>query len=313
MSAIRLARGFTGRTDDRQVRRLLPRPRRRAARRGRLRRRHARPARPAPASPARRPPTRSCCPTTTSTPSRAAFAEHGADIACVITEAAAGNMGAIAPVDGLQRRAARDLPRARRAADHRRGDDRVPGVAARAGTASTASTADLFTFGKVMARRAARGGVRRARRASWRTWRPPGPVYQAGTLSGNPLAVRRRAGHAAGAPTPPSTPRSTRTPRRLGDMIGEALRGRGRAAPGAVRGQPVLGLLHRRRRCTTTRARRPPTRGGSRRSSTRCSTRGVYLPPSAFEAWFVSAALDDDCFGVARVGAPVRGARPQRR
>ena len=36
--------------------------------------------------------------------------------------------------------------------------------------------------------------------------------------------------------------------------------------------------------------------------------RGVYAPPSAFEAWFVSAALDDDCFGVARVGAPVRGA-----
>ena len=46
MSAIRLARGFTGRTGDRQVRRLLPRPRRRAARRRR-----------APAS------RRSACPT----------------------------------------------------------------------------------------------------------------------------------------------------------------------------------------------------------------------------------------------------------
>ena len=41
---------------------------------------------------------------------RAAFAEHGAEIACVITEAAAGNMGAVAPLHGLQRGAARALP-----------------------------------------------------------------------------------------------------------------------------------------------------------------------------------------------------------
>ena len=40
----------------------------------------------------------------------ACFAEFGADIACVITEAAAGNMGAIAPRAGLQRRAARRSP-----------------------------------------------------------------------------------------------------------------------------------------------------------------------------------------------------------
>ena len=36
---------------------------------------------------------------------RAAFAERGGEIACVITEAAAGNMGAIAAAAGLQRRA----------------------------------------------------------------------------------------------------------------------------------------------------------------------------------------------------------------
>ena len=35
--------------------------------------------------------------------------------------------------------------------------------------------------------------------------------------------------------------------------------------------------------------------------------RGVYAPPSAFEAWFVSAALDDDCFGVLESALPVRG------
>ncbi len=32
--------------------------------------------------------------------------------------------------------------------------------------------------------------------------------------------------------------------------------------------------------------------------------RGVYPPPSAFEAWFVSAALDDDTFGVIEAALP---------
>ena len=45
---------------------------------------------------------------------------------------------------------------------------------------------------------------------------------------------------------------------------------------------------------TTTTAPAARTSSASPRSSTRCSTRGVYLPPSAFESWFVSAAHDDD-------------------
>ena len=68
MSAIRLARGFTGRAGDRQVRRLLPRPRRRAARPGRLRGRHARPAHQPRRHRRAGRRHRSCCPTTTSTP-----------------------------------------------------------------------------------------------------------------------------------------------------------------------------------------------------------------------------------------------------
>ena len=56
------------------------------------------------------PPTRSCCPTTTSRAVEACFAEHGDQIACVITEAAAGNMGVVPPLRRLQRR---------RCADHR--------------------------------------------------------------------------------------------------------------------------------------------------------------------------------------------------
>ena len=62
----------------------------------------------------------------------------------------------------------------------------------------------------------------------------------------------------------------------------------------AVRRHDVLGLLHRRAagpRLRRRRSARTPRR--TPRSSTRCSTAGVYLPPSAYEAWFVSAAHDD--------------------
>ena len=118
----------------------------------------------------------------------AVFAERGGDIACVITEAAAGNMGVVPPLRRLQRRAAPDHRRARRAADPRRGDDRLPGLARRAGTASTRVDADLFTFGKVMG-----GGLPAAafggRADVMDQLAPAGPVYQAGTLSGNPVAV----------------------------------------------------------------------------------------------------------------------------
>ena len=70
----------------------------------------------------------------------AAFEHDGDDIAAIITEAAAGNMGVVAPRDGFNAKLRRDRPPARRAAHRRRGDDRLPGVAAAAGPAWIRST-----------------------------------------------------------------------------------------------------------------------------------------------------------------------------
>jgi glutamate-1-semialdehyde 2,1-aminomutase len=96
MSAIRLARGFTGRDCHRQVRGLLPRPRRQPAGQGRLRpadlrqsflrRRAGRPGAAHPGARLQRP----------AGPADA-FAKHGKTIACVIVEPVAGNMNLIAP------------------------------------------------------------------------------------------------------------------------------------------------------------------------------------------------------------------------
>ncbi len=66
---------------------------------------------------------------------RSIFAERGADVAVVIVEPIAANMGVVPPEDGLPRRAARPLRRARRAALLRRGDHRVPGRVRRRGLA----------------------------------------------------------------------------------------------------------------------------------------------------------------------------------
>ncbi|MDX6197952.1 MAG: glutamate-semialdehyde -aminomutase, partial [Actinomycetota bacterium] len=117
----------------------------------------------------------------------AAFEEHGDDIACVITEAAAANMGVVPPSPGFNALLAETA--------HAHGalfvlDEVMTGF--RVGPAGwwglEGVTPDLFTFGKVMS-----GGLPAAafggRAAVLASLAPAGPVYQAGTLSGNPVAV----------------------------------------------------------------------------------------------------------------------------
>ena len=284
----------------RQVRRLLPRPRRLAAGRGRLGRRDARAARHPRRHRRVRRPTPSSCPTTTSPRSRRTFAQHGDQIACVITRGGRGEHGRGAAPGPASTPASPRLCRRRtgRCCPQRRGDDRVPRQPVRLlgpRRQSEGWTPDLMTFGKVMG-----GGLPAAafggRADVMARLAPVGPVYQAGTLSGNPVAT------AAGLATLRLRP--TTCTRTLDARCG----------PGAA---ARLARRCRRPACRTS-CRRPATCSASSsltrrddrdprlrrrqrvrtapatpRSSTRCSTRGVYLPPSAFEAWFVSAAHDD--------------------
>ena len=190
MSALRLARGFTGRDRDRQVRGLLsrPRPTRCWSRR---------------ASGARR----SACPTPPGVPEAVADAHARR---CALQRPRRGwrsssrsrrrdrrrHRRAGRRQHGLRpaaRRASCEglraaLRRARRAADLRRGDDRLPRRAAAARRSATASSPDLTTLGKIIGGGMPVGAYG-GRGRSWRRVAPLGPVYQAGTLSGNPLAM----------------------------------------------------------------------------------------------------------------------------
>ena len=227
MSALRLARARDRPRAHPQVRGLLPRPRRRAARRGRAAASRRSASRARRACPRRSPRSRVTAPyndlgAVARRSSRAAARE----IACVIVEPVAGNMGCVPPRAGLPRRAARALRPLRRAPDLRRGDDRLPRRAAAARRRSTACAPDLTCLGKVVGGglpAAAYGGPRRA---AWREIAPDGPVYQAGTLSGNPLAMaaglatleqlaqarrlRRRSTRARRDARPTASPRSPR-------------------------------------------------------------------------------------------------------
>ncbi|MFV0462672.1 MAG: glutamate-1-semialdehyde 2,1-aminomutase, partial [Nostocoides sp.] len=120
----------------------------------------------------------------------ATFAARGEQIAAVITEAAAGNMGVIPPAPGWTEALRRVT------ATHGAlliSDEVMTGFrCSRAGwyglEGPYAQDPDLFTFGKVMGGgfpAAAFGG----RRELMELLAPLGPVYQAGTLSGNPVAT----------------------------------------------------------------------------------------------------------------------------
>src|SRR5581483_9137114 len=118
---------------------------------------------------------------------RQAFAEHGPQIAAVITEACPANMGVVPPTLGFNELLA-DLTREYGSLlimDEVLTGFRVTrsGWYGRGGVAG-----DLMTFGKVMG-----GGLPAAafggRADVMDMLAPSGPVYQAGTLSGNPLAT----------------------------------------------------------------------------------------------------------------------------
>src|SRR6478736_958864 len=114
-----------------------------------------------------------------------AFADHPDRIACLITEAAPGNMGVVPPAPGFNQFLAETCTK------HGAlfvSDEVMTGFRASLDGKAEGWRPDLMTFGKVMGGgfpAAAFGG----RADVMAHLSPQGPVYQAGTLSGNPVAT----------------------------------------------------------------------------------------------------------------------------
>jgi glutamate-1-semialdehyde 2,1-aminomutase len=160
---------------------------------------------------------------------------------------------------------------------------------------------DLYTFGKVMSGglpAAAFGGS--AQLMSHLA--PAGPVYQAGTLSGNPVAV------AAGLATLRTADAGVyaaldANAARLGEMIGAALSAEG--VPHRVQyAANMLSVFFAEEQVRDYAAAKTAATWRFPAFFHALLERGVYPPPSAFEAWFVSAALDDEAFEVVAAALP---------
>ena len=221
-----------------------------------------------------------------------AFAAHGDTIAAVITEACPGNMGAVAPLPGYNS--------ALRAITARYGallifDEVMTGFRmSRSGWYGLDPVdADLFTFGKVMS-----GGLPAAafggRTEVMERLAPLGPVYQAGTLSGNPVAV------AAGLATLRHADETVyaaldANADRLADLLTKALTEAG-VAHQVPRAGNFLSVFFGEHPVTDFAAARASETWRFPAFFHALLDAGVYAPPSAFETWFVSAALDDDAF-----------------
>jgi glutamate-1-semialdehyde 2,1-aminomutase len=217
------------------------------------------------------------------------FAERGSEIACVITESCAANMGVVPPAPGFNE-GLRKLCSAHGALLIM--DEVLTGFrVTRSGWFGIDGVVgDLITFGKVMGGglpTAAFGG--RAEIMSRLT--PGGPVYQAGTLSGNPLAT------AAGLATLRACDSSVYA--RM-DEFSESLRkvvAESLAQAGVEHHMSVAGNLFSVFFGVTGVSDFKSARGLSAPAYAAffhaMLDAGVYLPPSPYEAWFVSAAHDD--------------------
>src|SRR5689334_8774189 len=215
-----------------------------------------------------------------------AFAASGAEIAAVITEAAAGNMGVVAPRDGFNQRLAEIA--------HAHGallivDEVMTGFRVSPGgwAGLEPVDADLFTFGKVMG-----GGLPAAafggRREIMSRLAPAGPVYQAGTLSGNPLACA--AGLASLRLADDAVyKRLDELSATVGALASHALNEAGVAHRLSYAGN-MFSIFFTETDVTDYDAAKTQNAAQFKAFFHTMLSRGVYLPPSAFESWFVSTA-----------------------
>ncbi|MFJ8432879.1 glutamate-1-semialdehyde 2,1-aminomutase [Kitasatospora sp. NPDC094019] len=223
----------------------------------------------------------------------AAFRAHPGEIACVITEASPGNMGVVPPLPGFNGGLAR-LCRENGALFV--SDEVMTGFrVSRAGwygleAAHEGWAPDLLTFGKVMGGgfpAAAFGG----RADVMAHLAPAGPVYQAGTLSGNPIATAAGLAQLRGCTDEVYTA-VDRVAAEVSGLVSAAL-----AKEGVTHRTQTAGNMFSVffTEDAVTNYDEAKTQESFRFTAFfhAMLSRGVYLPPSAFESWFVSSAHDE--------------------
>lgn len=219
------------------------------------------------------------------------FEQNQGEIAALILEPVAGNMGCIPPQEGF-------LEGLRELCTHHGAllifDEVMTGFRLAMGGAQQlfGIQADLVTFGKVVGGGLPVGAFA-GRREIMEYLAPIGPVYQAGTLSGNPLAMR------AGLTTlqilkenPMIFDELEHTTMILGESISEMLSEKGIAHQINLIGS-MLSVFFTENDVNDFESAKTANNPVFNKFYHHLLRNGVYLPPSSFETWFIGWAIQE--------------------
>jgi glutamate-1-semialdehyde 2,1-aminomutase len=219
------------------------------------------------------------------------FAEHGKRIAAVLVEPIAGNMGCVPPAEGF-------LAGLRSLCDQHGSllvfDEVMTGFRVAPGGAQElyGVQPDLTCLGKVLG-----GGLPMAayggRREIMEQVSPLGPVYQAGTLSGNPLATAAGIATLEALAEPDVYETLEARSARLAEGLGQAARSAGVPVCQTRAGSMLCVFFTEGPVTDYASAVRSDTQAYARFFHAMLE-RGVYLAPSQYECMFVSLAHTDD-------------------
>lgn len=219
------------------------------------------------------------------------FEKMGNDIAAVIVEPVAGNMGCIPPASGF-------LKELRELCSQHGAllvfDEVMTGFRLAFGGAQEyfGVTADLVCFGKIIGGGlpvAAFGGEEDVMRAL----APEGPVYQAGTMSGNPICMTAGLATLRVLKENPTVyqeldVRGSRVQKGLEDIFAD------KGVPASVnRTGSMLSVFFTESAVTDLASAQATDTKRFANFFWHMAGEGVYLPPSNFESWFLSISFDD--------------------
>jgi glutamate-1-semialdehyde 2,1-aminomutase len=229
------------------------------------------------------------------------FRQHAGKIAGIIVEPVAANMGVVEPAPGFLQ-GLREI--AKREGALLIFDEVITGFRVAYGGAQGVYgiDPDLTVMGKIIGGGlpvAAYGG----KRPIMERVAPLGPVYQAGTLSGNPLAMRAGLATLPKLEAPGFYEGVNRRTQRLAEGLGNALKESGVAGQVKVAGSLLtLFFCEHPVRNYDDAKKSDTTKFG--KFFQEMLERGIFLPPSQYEALFVSAAHTD-----AEIGRTISAAR----
>ena len=219
------------------------------------------------------------------------FRHNQGEIAAIIVEPVAGNMGCVLPENNF-------LQNLRKVCDENGAllifDEVMTGFRLAFGGAQELYNvkADIVTYGKVIGGGMPVGAFA-ARNEIMNKLSPRGDVYQAGTLSGNPLAMR------AGLTTlqliknnPNFYEKLNKTTETLDFEIGKILNEKGIAHKINRKGSMMSVFFHTNRVSNFEEAT-DSNHSLFNNFFHQLLAQGIYLPPSGYETWFISDAIKD--------------------